>query len=236
MATISSARGRRTRRRKLHTAAGTVELMLWNVGCRRCGRVFAPLLEMLGPSGRRRTNRLTVDLAELSTPGQLRPCPGTFVPRQGRRETRKPGRCGAPRDPEVDAQEPGPTRPRSSPWPPPRRPPPPGRPTAPLPTHTRRWLSAALPGRPGSPTHCNAPTTRCGIPGPPIPPCASWETSCTRSTARAAQGDMLASELRVDALSSCVVGPRWHRSQHDIVIVGLRALIAGGKDDVKSGD
>lgn len=60
-------KGRRTRRRKLATAAGMVELVLWNVGCRDCGRVFAPLLEMLGLSGKRRTDRLTVDLAELST-------------------------------------------------------------------------------------------------------------------------------------------------------------------------
>jgi len=60
-------KGRRTRKRKLCTAAGTVELVLWHVGCRDCGRVFAPLLEMLGLSGKRRTDRLTVDLAELST-------------------------------------------------------------------------------------------------------------------------------------------------------------------------
>ncbi|MGH3791635.1 MAG: ISH6 family transposase [Pseudonocardiaceae bacterium] len=60
-------KGRRTRRRKLHTAVGTVELVVWNVGCRGCGRVFAPLLIMLGLSGKRRTDRLTVDLAELST-------------------------------------------------------------------------------------------------------------------------------------------------------------------------
>jgi hypothetical protein len=60
-------KGKRTRRRKLHTAAGTVALVLWNVGCRGCGRVFAPLLVMLGLSGKRRTDRLTVDLAELST-------------------------------------------------------------------------------------------------------------------------------------------------------------------------
>jgi hypothetical protein len=60
-------KGRRTRKRKLHTAAGTVELVCWHVGCRDCGRVFAPLLLMLGLSGKRRTDRLTVDLAELST-------------------------------------------------------------------------------------------------------------------------------------------------------------------------
>jgi hypothetical protein len=60
-------KGKRTRKRKLHTAAGTVELVLWHVGCRDCGRVFAPLLVMLGLSGKRRTDRLTVDLAELGT-------------------------------------------------------------------------------------------------------------------------------------------------------------------------
>jgi hypothetical protein len=60
-------KGKRTRKRKLHTAAGLVELVLWHVGCRDCGRVFAPLLIMLGLSGKRRTDRLTVDLAELGT-------------------------------------------------------------------------------------------------------------------------------------------------------------------------
>jgi hypothetical protein len=60
-------KGKRTRRRKLHTAAGTVELVLWHVGCRHCGRVFAPLLVMFGLSGKRRSDRLTVDLAELSS-------------------------------------------------------------------------------------------------------------------------------------------------------------------------
>ena len=60
-------KGKRTCRRTLHTAAGTVQLVLWHVGCRSCGRVFAPLLVMLGLSGTRRTDRLTVDLAELGT-------------------------------------------------------------------------------------------------------------------------------------------------------------------------
>ena len=60
-------KGKRTRKRKLHTAAGTVELVCWHVGCRDCRRVFAPLLIMLGLSGKRRSDRLTVDLAELST-------------------------------------------------------------------------------------------------------------------------------------------------------------------------
>ncbi|MEO6204472.1 MAG: hypothetical protein ABIO67_03685 [Mycobacteriales bacterium] len=60
-------KGKRTRPRVLHTAAGKVEIVLWHVGCRGCGKVFAPLLLMLGLSGKRRTDRLTVDLAELST-------------------------------------------------------------------------------------------------------------------------------------------------------------------------
>ena len=60
-------KGRRTRPRKLHTAVGTLELIVWHVGCRGCGKVFSPLLAMLGLSGKRRTDRLTLDLAELST-------------------------------------------------------------------------------------------------------------------------------------------------------------------------
>jgi len=60
-------KGKRTRPRVLHTAAGKVEIILWHVGCRVCGRSFAPLLVMLGLSGKRRTDRLTVDLAELGT-------------------------------------------------------------------------------------------------------------------------------------------------------------------------
>jgi hypothetical protein len=60
-------KGKRTRRQKLQTAAGVVELVLCHVGCRGCGRVFAPLLVMLGLLGKRRTDRLTVDLAELGT-------------------------------------------------------------------------------------------------------------------------------------------------------------------------
>lgn len=60
-------KGKRTRPRVLHTAAGRVEIILWHVGCRSCGRNFAPLLLMLGLSGKRRTDRLTVDLAELGT-------------------------------------------------------------------------------------------------------------------------------------------------------------------------
>src|SRR5674476_1339394 len=60
-------KGKRTRPRKLHTAAGTVELILWHVGCRSCGRNFAPLLVILGLSGKWRTDRLSLDLAELGT-------------------------------------------------------------------------------------------------------------------------------------------------------------------------
>src|SRR5450759_4849873 len=60
-------KGKRTRPRKLHTAAGTVELILWHVGCRGCGRNFAPLLVILGLSGKRRTDRISLDLAELGT-------------------------------------------------------------------------------------------------------------------------------------------------------------------------
>ncbi len=37
------------------------------MGCRGCGRNFAPLLVMLGLSGIRRTDRLSLDLAELGT-------------------------------------------------------------------------------------------------------------------------------------------------------------------------
>jgi hypothetical protein len=59
-------KGRRTRPRRIDTAVGTVLVRLANVGCRDCGRVFAPLLLMLDLSRRRRTDRLAVDLAELS--------------------------------------------------------------------------------------------------------------------------------------------------------------------------
>jgi hypothetical protein len=59
-------KGKRTRPRRLDTAAGIVHLQLANVGCRSCGRVFAPLLFLLDLSGRRRTDRLMVELAELA--------------------------------------------------------------------------------------------------------------------------------------------------------------------------
>jgi hypothetical protein len=62
-------KGRRTRPRKLRTAAGLLSLRIWHVGCTEagCGKVFSPLLVMLGLPGRRRTDRLTLDLAELGT-------------------------------------------------------------------------------------------------------------------------------------------------------------------------
>ena len=62
-----SRKGKRNRARVLHTAAGRVEIVLWQVGCRGCGKVFAPLLGMLGLEGKRKTDRLTVDLAELGS-------------------------------------------------------------------------------------------------------------------------------------------------------------------------
>jgi hypothetical protein len=60
-------KGKRTRLRRFSTAAGVVEVRLANVGCRSCGRVFAPLLLMLDLSGRRRTDRLMIELAELAS-------------------------------------------------------------------------------------------------------------------------------------------------------------------------
>jgi hypothetical protein len=62
-------KGRRTRARTLRTAAGVLRLRVWHVGCTRagCRKVFSPLLVMLGLSGKRRTDRLTLDLAELGT-------------------------------------------------------------------------------------------------------------------------------------------------------------------------
>lgn len=60
-------KGRRTRPRRFDTAAGRVEVRLWHVGCRSCGKVFAPLLVMMELQGKRRTDRLSLDLAELSS-------------------------------------------------------------------------------------------------------------------------------------------------------------------------
>ena len=60
-------KGMRTRLRRFDTAAGVVRVRLANVGCRSCGRVFAPLLLMLDLSGKRRTDRLSVELAELAS-------------------------------------------------------------------------------------------------------------------------------------------------------------------------
>jgi hypothetical protein len=60
-------KGKRTRPRRFDTAAGIVRIRLANVGCRACGRVFAPLLLMLDLSGRRRTDRLMAELAELAS-------------------------------------------------------------------------------------------------------------------------------------------------------------------------
>jgi hypothetical protein len=60
-------KGRRSRPRRLDTSIGTLRLRLANVMCRRCERVFAPLLVLLGLEGVRRTDRLSVQLAELST-------------------------------------------------------------------------------------------------------------------------------------------------------------------------
>ena len=60
-------KGKRTRPRRFDTAAGVVRVQLANVGCRSCGRVFAPLLLMLDMSGKRRTDRLMAELAELAS-------------------------------------------------------------------------------------------------------------------------------------------------------------------------
>jgi hypothetical protein len=60
-------KGRRTRPRRFDTAAGRIEVRLWHVGCRDCGKVFAPLLVMMDLSGKRRTDRLSLDLAELAS-------------------------------------------------------------------------------------------------------------------------------------------------------------------------
>jgi hypothetical protein len=59
-------KGRRSRLRRFDTAAGRIEVRLWHVGCRSCKKVFAPLLELMDLHGRRRTDRLSIDLAELA--------------------------------------------------------------------------------------------------------------------------------------------------------------------------
>ena len=59
-------KGRRSRLRRLDTSVGTLRVRLWQVRCRACGRVFAPLLVMLGLERVRRTDRLTLRLSELS--------------------------------------------------------------------------------------------------------------------------------------------------------------------------
>lgn len=60
-------KGRRSTPRRFHTSIGVVDVVLWHVGCRDCGKVFAPLLVMLDLMGKRRTDRLTVDLADLAS-------------------------------------------------------------------------------------------------------------------------------------------------------------------------
>jgi hypothetical protein len=60
-------KGKRTRPRRFDTATGVVRIQPVNVGCRACGRVFAPLLLLLDLSGKRRTDRLMIELAELAS-------------------------------------------------------------------------------------------------------------------------------------------------------------------------
>jgi hypothetical protein len=59
-------KGWRTRPRRFDISAGPVLVRLAHVGCRVCGKVFAPLLRMWDLSGKHRTDRLTFDLAELA--------------------------------------------------------------------------------------------------------------------------------------------------------------------------
>lgn len=70
-------KGRRNRLRRLDTIIGTVGFRLWQVRCRGCDRVFAPLLAMLGLVCKRRSDRLTVDLA-----GPPATCPMAAPPRR----------------------------------------------------------------------------------------------------------------------------------------------------------
>jgi hypothetical protein len=60
-------KGHRSRARRLDTSIGRLSLRLANVICRSCERVFAPLLVLLGLDGVRRTDRLGLRLAALST-------------------------------------------------------------------------------------------------------------------------------------------------------------------------
>ncbi len=80
-------KGRRTRPRRFDTAAGRVEVRLWHVGCRACGKVFAPLLVMLDLSQRRRTDRLSLDLAELASQMSFQRSSATAVMLSARRAT-----------------------------------------------------------------------------------------------------------------------------------------------------
>lgn len=78
-------KGRRTRPRRFDTSAGRVEVRLWHVGCRSCGKVFAPLLVMMDLQGKRRTDRLSLDLAELSSQMSFRRAAGVAETLSGRR-------------------------------------------------------------------------------------------------------------------------------------------------------
>lgn len=80
-------KGRRTRPRRFDTAAGRVEVRLWHVGCRDCGKVFAPLLVMMELQGKRRTDRLSLDLAELSSQMSFRRAADVAETFSGRRSS-----------------------------------------------------------------------------------------------------------------------------------------------------
>lgn len=80
-------KGRRSRPRRFDTAAGRVEVRLWHVGCRACGKVFAPLLELMDLHGKRRTDRLTLDLAELAAQMSFRRAASVAGELSGRRAT-----------------------------------------------------------------------------------------------------------------------------------------------------
>jgi hypothetical protein len=80
-------KGRRSRLRRFDTAAGRVEVRLWHVGCRSCGKVFAPLLVMLDLQQRRRTDRLSLDLAELASQMSFQRSADVAAEFSGRRAT-----------------------------------------------------------------------------------------------------------------------------------------------------